>query len=235
MLSRRSLDELLVNEPESILGNGNLHCMTITNGQMVKYFPAIVALATEQGYKALVISSFELAAHSVRHRELLATQINQLRIDQGMAILVFTKEKMARIGKKQEFLTGAIGLLLSFSEPAIGLGPDDDLALEEPEYMKLCRAREEELKANPPPIPPANLISYEDFAGVPIEQVLPESDWDNPLYTNIPKMAALIAELRLKKEKNLLRMDTLKNREYGENREEFMAKMEELLGEPSKC
>ena len=238
MRSEKSLRKRLADVPEAMNG-GRLYIMHVSNGKLPDCYRDIVGMCLDEGIRVLVISSFELAAHTSRHRELLAIQLNQLCTDHGMIVVVFTKEKMERLRKKQEYLTGAIGLLLSFSEPPIDVGGQDDL--EEPGYIQLMRekAEEDRIKEKDKPDPkgpkdPKEYRSYYQRSYVPVEQVLPESDWDNPLYTQYADMRDVIAELRFKKEHGMLRMDPYKNREYYENHKEYNAQFEAIYGSQTK-
>jgi hypothetical protein len=206
----RTQEDVSLYAPDYPSDNTNFEAFYLEAPDLSLRFDEVQTAATEAGAEIIVIGSFEIAAVSARHRLDLAVQCMQLA-KKGVAVVVFTSEKHGSFAKSRR---GPLGLLATETADIWDLSDGEPDSKERYGYMDYMEAREKELAENPPPPPEVNLISYEDFGGVPIEQVLPESDWDNPLYTNIPKMCEVIKELRERKERGLLRLDPDKNPEY---------------------
>ena len=184
-------------------------------------FDEVQTAAVEAGAEIIVIGSFEYAATSARHRTELASHILQLS-KMGIAVVVFTALPYPRLKRLADTRTGPLGLLSSETKEVWNMGDAESDTVERPGYLETMKEHEQQLRENPPPPRDhSDHQRYEKFSGMPIEQALPESDWENPLYTQYPHMCEIIEELKFKKEHGLLRLDVTKNGEYMREREVF--------------
>jgi hypothetical protein len=172
-----------------------LEWMHFTGGKMTRGFADLCNNMMEQETKVVILGTFELLATTERERAGLVSQIEMIACDQGAAVIVFSKEPLARLRLLRHSTRGPMGLLAALSEEPMAAGPsqeDDEEPgenKEEPLYKKLAREYEAEVAANPPPPDPINEIPFWEFTDE--ETVGPES-WNAIMeeFRNDPRYAS---------------------------------------------
>jgi hypothetical protein len=182
-------------DDRAVPNESKLSWVHITGGKMTREFNDITEIMVEKKTKVVILGTFELLAVTERDRAKLVSGIEMLSCDMEAAVVVFSKEPLARLKLLRHSTRGPMGLLAALSEEPIAAGPepeDDEEPNEnvkEPLYKKLAREYEEYVAENPPPPDPINEIPFSEFTDE--ETIGPESwakimeDRNDPRYAHL--------------------------------------------------